>query len=411
MSYILKKDPIFIIFLSLFLSAYSAFTFASFQVTLVHIGIITGIAISLLISRKKLYLQNYMLFSILICILSLLSMIQVNSEYNSAFLTLFFYVTLIFTNRKISSSTFNKEISLFINAMRFFSIYGIYQFFGRYFSLPLSNLYISNFMVKGYNWTNLIRVGNIEFYRSNAIFLEPSIFSRLIVLALFLHIDEYLFIKKIDIRFYLSIIIFVLAFLLTFSGAGLFHIIFIGIFLLIKNRRKFAKRLDFTFKLIVPILLLSILILLVAPSTLTYFTDRLSEFGIAGKSASLRYVAPYELLIESLNHRPLFGFGIGSREFVSRNFGSNIVVTDGLDATIARIGIELGIIGILAYIFLLASLIRKRNFKISSYSILVIFIIIELLNGEMFLNFVYYIFLTWINIDVRNDKDEYITYN
>ena len=119
------------------------------------------------------------------------------------------------------------HIELFSMIMNAMAIYGIYQFFGRIFSLPFCDLIIEGHMVPGFNWSNSIYSFGIIVERSNAIFREPSFFSQFLAMNILIYANKLLK-EDIKLKYFLLAFLNLSAMILSFSGTG-FIILFFGL--------------------------------------------------------------------------------------------------------------------------------------------------------------------------------------
>lgn len=101
---------------------------------------------------------------------------------NSLMLSIMYFMVFIVTTRREKEQTFESHMEFFSKIMNVIAVYGIYQFAARIYNLPFSDIVIDGHMVIGYNWTNRVRFLGQYFYRSNAIFREPSFFSQFLAI-------------------------------------------------------------------------------------------------------------------------------------------------------------------------------------------------------------------------------------
>ena len=134
--------------------------------------------------------------------------------------------------------------------------------------------------------------------------------------------------------------------------------------------------------------------------------NRVYEVIEGRNSGGMRYVGPFKLLLLSLEQHPILGFGPGTREMVYKKLAKGIVITENIDSTIPRIGIEIGVIGIVLWLMFIFYLINKDSLNNKYYYAITIFILVQLFNGDQFLSSVYWPFLYFLNCKIiPSDKE------
>ena len=223
---------------SLFFDAYSFYQLNNYSVTSFTIISFLFIFYRLLKSNLRRFaftLQRGLLI-LLICWLFINFVYFDFCNAGSFLLALYFLVFALVSYREVSEIKFDYYCSLFQKLMTICSIYGIYQLFGRIYNLPFSDLYFNGYMVEGYNWTNKVVFMGESFYRSNAIFREPSFFSQMLAISLLLYLPNITsnkFKKQLFPIFLQNI-----ALLTTFSGTGVIMII-VGVLIFLIHEYKF----------------------------------------------------------------------------------------------------------------------------------------------------------------------------
>ncbi|MGL4730499.1 MAG: hypothetical protein ACRCW0_02815, partial [Clostridium sp.] len=321
------------------------------------------------------------------------------SELSSLILSIFFVGSIIFTYRTIDEEKFNKYIRIYISIVTVLSIYGIYQFIGRINGWAFSDLYIEGHMIQGFNWTNPIWLNGNVFYRVNSIYREPSFYSQFTALGIIFIFAQIKKDKKINSKNICFIIINLLGMCLSFSGTGFLILIPFFIYYFFIEDASFSK---ITKNLIIMIFLFIILIIILhivnADNTIIeYFISRISEVTNNTGSGGIRFISAFENMKTVLEAKPLFGYGIGSRDIIFNNFSMNI---KQVDSTLPRIGMELGVLGLVFWILFLMTYFDKNNMKNKFYKYIVFFLIIQLFNGDYFLQITNWIFLYFINCKI-----------
>jgi hypothetical protein len=178
----------------------------------------------------------------------------------------------------MNEKNYSEMINFFCRTMNILAIYGILQLLFRKERSPINienfdlfNLALPGHMIPGCNWSNLISFGGLRFWRSNAIFIEPSMFSRFLAINIIFHL-----IKSEKTKF-VWIIINVIAYICTFSGTGL--ILFASCILtcIVKSKnvlkKNILKNIVISFILIVAVLPLTIDV----STVIDHFASRLLE--------------------------------------------------------------------------------------------------------------------------------------
>ncbi|MBR0749940.1 hypothetical protein JQ582_39125 [Bradyrhizobium japonicum] len=214
-------------------------------------------------------------------------------------------------------------IDIFLAYALILSVAGIAQYFLQFVGLRfvsfgatfpgLKPILIEKF----FNSNAIVEYGS-QTIRSNGVFLlEPSTLSQLLVVALAIEI----LVK----RRFTRLPVYLLAYLVTFSGTGFIS----AAFAIVLNSCLSAKGAVRGAILIVAGTLGFIALSQVAPEVTDRFTARVSEFAMPGTSAYERYVAQYMAWEELASDTTILtGLGSGSFEqyFVPKGMASNAIV-------------------------------------------------------------------------------------
>lgn len=334
---------------------------------------------ALFFSRKKLHFRsplNLPIFLFLgIATLSLLMTIQVpppeirlaetmqyrGSEFRSLIqlLILFLFISAYFLTLHFCSdeNKLNKVLKTYIFVALIISLYGIYQFFAVYFSLPFVDITTAlstsglGYGVKHYTEPSL--------FRSHATFQEPlnlgnyilSILPFLVALYLSGHKKNHFRKPLLSIKPNLFIIfIFVTSLLLTKSrGAWAGFIIALGlIFLLMKMKYKF--------KIIAMVAFIIIFFSIVLLPFMSSRYDNLVEFitfrfreEILSKEPR---IVSLLFLFDIWKRYPIFGVGIGNYGFYAAQYFDSSLIVSGVGTWLQNL-VEKGIFGFLSFILLI----------------------------------------------------------
>lgn len=380
--------------------AYTIFTIVGFEMDVAMICIILADLIFIIkLVKPKNNKRNYISLIFIFYIMFNFLINYKYSELSSLILSIFFIGSIIFTYRSIDEETFNEYIKIYIGIVTVLSIYGIYQFIGRINGWFFSDLYMEGHMIQGFNWTNLIWLNGNVFYRVNSIYREPSFYSQFTALGIIFILGKIKNESKIKFKDILFIIINLVGMILSFSGTGFLILIpFIIYYFFIEdfNFTKIIKNLILLiFSLIIVLIILHIFKL--DNTIIKYFFSRIGEVTNNTGSGGIRFASAFENMKTVLESNPLLGYGIGSRDSIFNVFSMNI---KKVDSTLPRIGMELGLLGIMIWGLFLATYFDKSNMKNKFYKYILFFLIIQLFNGEYFLQITNWIFLYFINCKI-----------
>lgn len=390
------------IFIISIFKAYKFSEIQGFPITIIIISMLLAL-LCFIFTIKEINIKNS-LDKILLYVLGIYTLfnylINDNSKITSLLLFLFFMIFYFISYREVNENHFEKLVNRFIDIMTILSLFGIYQFLGRNFGFPYYEPYFEGYMVTGYNWTTEIVLGGKFFWRSNSIFIEPSVFSQYLGLTIMLICDNLM--KKIDIQNIIKFIIAILGFISSFSGTGILVMIVIISFNLLLDKDRLKKSF-----ITIGIILAGYIIITNIESFKfinQYFNQRFNELVNNSGSGGIRYVGTFGLLLKSLTNRPIRGYGIGASSDIANLLGDT--KTSLVGNTIVRVGIELGILGMILYFMFLIILIvtKLKKYKNSYYKIFLIFSLVQVLNSDMFLDPMYWALLYFINIDFKEDN-------
>lgn len=264
------------------------------------------------------------------------------------------------------------------------------------------------------NLRNLYYLGwDDHLYRMFSSFLDPNYAGTFLVLYLLL-IFSFLFnsivekqTKKIIILSLLSLMTVIAVFLTYSRSALIMFIVGIFTFLIIRVNKKSA--IGFVFAVI-------FIILMIAPSV--YKTENTNYFRLASSRARIESVSNALIIIRD---HPLFGVGFNAYRYAQIRYsfrtgeGAQISHADsGTDNSFLFVLATTGIIGLVAYIYLLWKII-KRSFlslkygkkEFNRFIPLIIFCsLIGLIFNSLFVNSLFYTFIMewmWIIIGLKEN--------
>lgn len=397
-------------------SAFSLFSIGSFSFTLSFFLMTLFIVSSFItfIFDNSPFNKNCVFFACCWLFLLLFAFIANKSSTLSSLFLYFFYIVLLFC---VFNTTLKKPSKKFIKAYTFFLFFfnflGILQFVSQFSGLGYFSLTISNHMTSGYNTTNLVSIGNSNYYRAHSIYLEPSTLSQYSVISIVL---AYLMLKKArkgkKAFLFFQILIGALACLLSFSGTGLILLFFSLVFLLFQCKKFKAK--PFISTLIFVVLGISMIGIFINSNISAAFTNRIFEFKTVGSSSYLRFIYPYEILSKVFSSH-FWGYGPGSDGYVIQFFNpglsylgyANSLVTE-FSSSWAKIGSELGIFAILLLISFCFNIYRKSKNVISKFFVFVFILSLFLGGGILGTYMISFLILSYYCNRLNFDPNQYI---
>lgn len=324
---------------------------------------------------------NYIPLALLIIYALFNFVITDSRDFGALSVTLFMWIVFLMTYRKSTYGEFRALVQLFQKGMNIMAVYGLYQFVGRQIGLPFTDFWLTGFferfMSHGYNWTNRVSFAGLSFYRSNALFKEPSFFSQFLAVNMLIYIQYYLRKdKEKDKRQFLWLIINGIALICTFSGTGLV-ILGGGLFILLTFMGQLGRLFHFLMNKLYVILPVCVVVVLVIIQNLDffqgmyqdYFLLRVREIQWVNSSSSQRFYLPYKFAMIALHENLFLGIGLGNAMgFISQ-------ISDGVkynvQPAIPRAAAEMGMIGLLLYIAFLICFMKKVRIKNDDYKVLI----------------------------------------
>ncbi len=198
-------------------------------------------------------------------------------------------------------------------------------------------------LLDGYNTVIPLYFGSAMYKCNGLFFLEPSIFSQYIALAVLIELAFF----KITPR----TIVLGIAGTLTFSGTGLGLLIVFGVIALVQRRRFAWLALGAA----------AVPIFLSQPWVQLVFTDRIAEFGTRTTSGFARFISPFWLIRDSLLDDPLrffFGRGPGTTHELIGQVAHDY---EAYDPTWAKLLLEYGLLGFIAFLAFIAICLFGRS--------------------------------------------------
>jgi len=193
-----------------------------------------------------------------------------------------------------------------------------------------------------YNVVIPLEYGSPYFKSNGMVFLEPSLFSQFITIAL---VAEVLLFRRIGF-----IAVYLAAIVVSYSGSGILTLVTTLVIMSLIRPRYMALLLLFAVAVGFFLLLAS----KVAPDVYEYYIRRALETRDSGSSGYLRYVTPF-LLLDAAAHGPqiLFGYGPGAAE--KFELGYEFTVN-----ALVKIVVDYGIFGALLFFGYLFNALGKH---------------------------------------------------
>lgn len=331
------------------------------------------------------------------------SVILNNSNVGSIAQFLLLWTIWIFSYRRVTYQEFEHTVTLFHKVMNVIAAYGIYEFFGRIVGLPLSDPWIDGHMIEGYNWYNAEQVGGITIFRSNGLFMEPSMFSQFLAINILLYLFE---INVHNKKRTGEIILNIIALVCTLSGTGL---LLLGVVFVLMNVTKggnhYFKELMRKYKFWIVLVVIGVIGVFISPVG-QYLFSRLSEFDPTNtKSISgyIRFVGQFNIASEIMKTNPILGLGIGKVQgFIDVyrfSGGATAFASLACSMIVARYAAELGVIGLIILFFAYKNILRKENMKNNYYKVLALCVLVMIPLSDSGINVSYWLLIFLINID------------
>lgn len=252
---------------------------------------------------------------------------------------------------------------LFLGYMRVLSAAGIVQwliqFAGvRIFSFMVTVPALTPVLVEAqFNHNPILHYGS-TILRSNGFFLvEPSVFSQTLALAMVL---DYFVLGRAK---YLPL--YVLAYLLTFSGTGALTLLLALPFYACLSAQNFGRAAGLVIAAILALVAGSIAF----PEAVGSLLARTNELSYSGSSGYARFIGPF-LPLADLSHeaRFLLGWGPGATE----RYTYHVADTGN---SVAKLITDYGVVGIASFLVMLVGTLWRREYAILSIVAIVTFVV------------------------------------
>jgi hypothetical protein len=312
--------------------------FAINNISLMFFVMYANLGVSIILGKARLDKRRCVLFAIAMTALCLSALVSQGVAFHYSWQSMAYlcpiYFAVLFVRHDFEM--FHFFLTVYQHAMWVAAILGILQFLIQLMGAPyvdlLATVVPQAFLKEGYNtsygveWRSTI-------HKSNGIFfLEPSYFSRHAAISILI---ELLFLKKVH-----RLAVFVPALLISFSGTGIMILAFVAIPLLARVNLKYSVTLAVLGAIFFCVLMFS--------GYGDHILRRGSEFTDSSSSGYSRFVAPGLCYGDFLETDYIwFGRGPGYASLFEED--DPFVVRHFYSVTFAKLGMEYGLIGLLAF--------------------------------------------------------------
>ena len=145
--------------------------------------------------------------------------------------------------------------------------------------------------------------------------------------------------------------------LFSFAGTGILLLLIFLVVYWFKNKRSLLG-----VYIVLSLLFIGLITYLALPANLKdYLFSRIVEIGDSQKSGGMRFSYPYYMVIDTLFYQ-VFGFGCGNEGLAMNQFYPQMVeMSDKLASGYAKIGVELGIAGLIILLIAIFKCDKRRN--------------------------------------------------
>lgn len=401
----LKEAILFFSLIALCFDAYAFFYVATFPVTLSFCCVAAILFVGffeVLENRKPLNSRQTLICLALVLLIVLEVMLSARGDISSASLYIFYVLAFSVSGYQISSNRFHKKLKTVMIFYTVLSVYGIYQFIAYSLDLPFKEFLIEGFMVKGFNRTNLVYIAGHTFQRAHSIYLEPSYLSQFaavaIVLAYILYTKKFIKLKTCIAVFVINLTVSVLS--IAGTGFLMLGILFICFCVDYVIRHGFNKNVAFG----LVVILLGVMFVFCVDTTITsYIRTRIYEVVNPKYSGGMRFSYPYLIMFDTWSSR-IFGYTPGNEYSAILNYFDK----KGIPATFytmasgyAKIGVELGLPGLILLFCLMFSVNRKG---VGGKYIFIFALCINFVGGNLLQNY-FWIFIMLLNVKFTSGEE------
>jgi len=236
------------------------------------------------------------------------------------------------------------ELIFFRKVMMTLAVLGILQFglqflIGWQYAFFLDYQLPHQWIMKGYNELNTIRLGSHQFKSNGVFMLEPAMFCQFLAISI---IVEMVYFQRAKV-----ILLYIAAILTTFSGTGLVILGLVVPFYLLKQRK---------FMTLVLLVLGVMLFIAIAPFIgMEGYVGRIHEFSRTTTSGYARFISIFPAIRDFIlphTDTMLFGMGAGAHKMVGAHMAFEVHPPSW-----GKILIEYGLIGLACYMPLMIKIL------------------------------------------------------
>lgn len=394
----LKGAILFFSLIALCFDAYAFFYVTTFPVTLSFCCVAAVLFIGffeVVFDRKSFNLKQLSVCLAIILLICFNVLRSENSGILSALLYIFYILAFSVSGYEISQDKFYGKLKAVMIVYTVLSVYGIYQFIAYHFDLPFKEFLLEGHMVEGFNRTNEVSIAGRIFQRAHSIYLEPSYLSQFaafaIVIALILYRK-----RLIKLRSCIGVVVINLTVsVLSIAGTGFLILGVLLIYLCIDYIVKHGFNTKVAIGFVV-ILLGCVFVFCVDTTITEYIRIRIYEVVDPKYSGGMRFSYPYLIMFDSWSSK-IFGYSPGNEYSAILDYFAK----KGIPSTFstmasgyAKIGVELGLPGLILLFCLMFSVNRK---DVGSKYIFVFALCINFVGGNLLQNY-FWIFMMLLNV-------------
>lgn len=326
-----------------------------------------------------------------------------NASLSSFFLYIFMFLTFILSKHKCNTYQIDKWIRRFIILVNIFALIAIIQFISNFSNIAFFDIIIDGHMVEGFNRGNYVYIGNLMLMRAHSLYLEPSSLSQYssfaIIAAFYLYKNNV--IKKTFL--FVTVILSIIATIFSVSGTGPLMLFIVAVVYLFNKFRNMQQKLNAQDYWLLTGVIVAIFSFILLPENFkVYLFTRLSEISNPELSGGMRFTFPYLVMVNSWKFK-FFGVGSGNEIYaINLYYSNNVSVQEVLSSGYAKMGVELGLLGLIFLISLIFQCKSKRY-----YYFFIILLTYNFIGGNL-LNSHFWCFMCFFNV-VTSQRLDYKT--
>lgn len=349
-------------------------------------GFLFGLVIAVwLVLRGSLHVNAERLVTYIVVVVAIMLVLFANTNgFSTSSLGMLFIVySLYIFELNIDIDEYISILKSYQKIMMICVYCGLVQFFiqfalGQNVMFPFDMILPDSFFIPGFNLRIPID-DSLPYLKSTGLwFLEPSHFSQFLAIAIVIELKYFNRLSHLGL--------YAFSMILCFSGTGVMLLgLIVPIFLVMRGR--FG---------VIAVALLGLISIIVFRDVFPFsvFFDRLADFSNPLASGSGRFLAPYWLVDELMQHRPgvlLWGLGPGEMEKIA--FQTDYFLQD---SSWMKLWIEYGIISLTCFgLFFLYSLFVRSPDRVLSLAFLIQFLFLGGYLLSFYVHFLYLALVVW----------------